>query len=248
MPLPFLLIPIAAAATGISTGTLVASITSAATGGIIIGGVVAHAVSKKTPIYPKVSETIKVQLDETKEAIQSLPPQLTKVAEAVEKANNVTGKAVNNLEEVIIELKETGIELTKGTSVAKEARAHLDTTSHELKGIKEELEAQIKKYEELFDLLKRKEDQIKSFQDEISSLKKTLDGQVIVSTQLEGRLKTLLNEKTELLEIIARQQKKIDILEPQNKQLAEQMRFFKQVALKSQRVEDTNQPSIAAFN
>ena len=75
------------------------------------------------------------------------------------------------------------------------------------------------------------EEELYNAQECIAKLQKALIAQIKLGEQLNSTLETVCEENAELKETIEQQQNKIDVLEPQMKRIAEQMRFFKQVAL-----------------
>lgn len=261
MPLPLLLIPIAAAAaSGVSIGTLIGSIFGALTGGFVLGGgtlYLYNELQNEPEPSEEHEESRRIQatmtrerMDETQNQVKSVHAKLNSVAKAAEDASNTTAQSTQELKSVTSELKEISTAFVTGTKIAKETSNHLMSTSDAIKATTKETinltQENTVRLNELDNCLKLKEKELHKAREDMSLLQSALDAQIKTSAQLEDIVITVNGENTELKKSFTKQQKIIETVEPQVKRLAEQMRFFKQAARQSMPKEEL-QPDNTSF-
>ncbi len=254
MPLPFLLIPIAAAAAASATPPAVL-----VGGGVVAGGVGAsffwlffaqkeRPSSEHQASLVAQSKITQKQINDTKKAVESVVPLLKIVAAEVNEAMSATTASVSSFHQSSEKILQTSRHLQEVTQVMEESSDTLVVSLPALKGMSKKTQEDVleatAKCDELNGLLSQKEGEITQAYSCIKLLKATVDKQAVATTELEVTVET---QK----QLFDKMDKKNINLTAEAKRSAQSCQFFTQVAqqtLSAQRLPQLSSPNDRVWN
>lgn len=251
MPLPLLLIPVVAAASGTSISAIIGAVLGGGLGGAGVASAFWWFFSERPEPSQAHQESLNTQIQmtqeriiETKKAVESIQLNLMSVNQSVQNAITASACSVNTIQRISDQLDQTKNQLIIAIQGAKEANEQLEASQELYKTLEKQTQSEslqtTTKLEELNTLLKTKSDELIQVNNEIKQLRSTLETQTDAIKTLEEAVKTVTEVNKEQALTIDKQQKKIELLEPLVERLTQQNRFFKQVAQQSMTLQPAN--------
>lgn len=236
MVLPFLVAPLVAAAStggGIAIATIVPTTLAAAYGAIFLAKKYfehsMHSNMRRTSeAFKRYHQMTQAHINKAKDGIDVIQFKLTKVAEAVNTATEETKHAVQKLNHGVETLKEVGLNSANATQLAKETADALVVTSETCKDTVLLTQETLHDLNQLGDVLQLNESDLQETREAMKALQAALDAQISVNAQLDGLVKSLTADNSQLKSSLQEMEKELDALVPLVKELNIHRLFYKQ--------------------